>query len=73
MAVSIKSSSKESEEGIVESRIVKKSYLKHHDDCIRMKHVKISQLETFRLDLMYRFIFHGIGTDEAKDLMNLTP
>ena len=29
---------------IVESRIVKKSHLKHHPDCIRVKHVKIPQL-----------------------------
>lgn len=36
----------------------------------RVKPIKIEQLESFRLDLMYRFIYYGIGTDEAKGLLD---
>ena len=71
MVISVKGSEKsDSNDDILDSRVVKKSYLKHHDDIQRMKPVKIEQLEGFRLDLMYRFIFYGVGTEDAKHLLD---
>ena len=32
------------DDAFVESRVVKKSHLKHHPDSVRMKHVKLPQL-----------------------------
>ena len=64
IVISIKGSprSSQNEETILESRVVKKSHLKHNPDSVRMKHIKISQLETFRLELMYRFIYYRVRT-----------
>jgi len=45
MVLSVKGSeSDNSNEDIVDSRVVKKSYLKHHNDIQRIKPVKIEQL-----------------------------
>ena len=46
MVISVKGSeiSEKSNDDLLESRVVKKSYLKHHSDMLRIKPVKIEQL-----------------------------
>lgn len=46
MVISVKGSeaSDHSNEDLVDTRVIKKSYLKHHNDMVRMKPVKIEQL-----------------------------
>lgn len=58
---------------MIQARLIKRSNLKHSPDSIKMKHVKIGQLQSFRLELVYRFIYYGLSVDAAKDYLSFTP
>jgi hypothetical protein len=54
------------DEGMTESRMPKKSHLKHSEEAVKVRSIKPSQIEGFRSELIYRFMFYKLTIDEVK-------
>lgn len=60
------------EDVATESRMPKKSHLKHSEGAIKVRSVKPSQIEGFKKELVYRFMFERLEIDEAKEFLSLS-
>lgn len=59
-------------EEVTESRVPKKSYLKHSEGAVKVRAVKPSQIDSLKKELIYRFMFYGLSIDEVRELLNLS-
>jgi hypothetical protein len=57
---------------IMESRIIKKSYFKHNPQAQKMRHVKPSQIDHLKKEMVLRFMFYRLTIDSIKDYFNLS-
>lgn len=56
---------------VPETRVPKKSNLKHSEGAVKVRPVKPSQIDSLKKELVYRFMFYGKTIDEVKELFNL--
>jgi hypothetical protein len=54
-----------------DTRVAKKSYLKHSEGAVKVRPVKPSQIDSLKKELIYRFMFYGLTIDEVRELLNL--
>lgn len=60
------------EDMVVESRVPKKSNLKHSAGAVKVRSVKPSQIDSLKKELVYRFMFYRLHIDEVKEFFNLS-
>lgn len=56
----------------VETRVAKKSNLKHSEEAVKVRPVKPSQIDSLKKELVLRFMFYGLPIDEVKELLSLS-
>lgn len=54
-----------------ETRVAKKSNLKHSEGAVKVRAVKPSQIDSLKKELVYRFMFYGKTIDEVRELFSL--